>query len=69
MKLWESFKAWRRGEKRVNGAVRGRVFARPEDPSDKITIPTEAKMELVSMKVTRANGSVELYDAEGNRNG
>ncbi|MBV1952544.1 MAG: hypothetical protein KUG64_10185 [Cycloclasticus sp.] len=61
MRLWESAKAKWRGEKRIKGAERGRLFIREgEAPTG---APKELNrnttMELVGIKIIRADGSEE----------
>lgn len=72
MFLWESFKAWRRGEKRVKGTTRGRCFVRKnvtdtEDGTldDGVKRAKSEPTLKLKMKVTRADGSVEEYEENG----
>lgn len=53
--VWERLKAWRRGEKKVKGANRGRCFekANPENNSK-----AQPKIK-VSAKIIRADGTIE----------
>lgn len=64
MRLWEDFKAWRRGEKRIKGATRGRCFVRKEqDNLDGIKRMTaHPTMKLVKMRVIRTDGTIEEID-------
>ena len=59
-RLWEAFKAWRRGEKRVASGVRGRCYTREGRP---VTGPTKtrakASAKLASIRIVRANGDIE----------
>lgn len=61
MKLWEDFKAWRRGEKRIKGAVRGRCFVRKdEEPtSGAVKLKLEPTLTLQSIRVIRKDGTTE----------
>lgn len=61
MRLWENFKAWRRGEKRVKGATRGRMYRRPEDtePSASTKMKSKATLKVSKITVIRADGSTE----------
>ena len=62
MKIWEDFKAWQRGEKRIKGAVRGRCFE-PKDstPSNGAhTAKSTATPRLVGIKVIRKDGTIEV---------
>ncbi len=62
--IWEDFKAKRRGEHRIAPrGERGRVYAKNEpDPQPGHHVRARGKATL-HMKVTRANGDVEHYDA------
>jgi hypothetical protein len=63
MRLWERFKAWKRKEVMLTGVSRGRCFVKKElstkAPSGAIAISASPKIELVGMKVIRADGSIE----------
>lgn len=61
MRLWESAKAKWRGEKRIKGAERGRLFIREnEAPSGAAKeLNRQSTMTLVGVTVTRADGTVE----------
>lgn len=68
-KRWfEQFKAWRRGEVMIKGASRGRCFQKKDEsdspkpkPNDGVKrVKLTPKLKLVSMKVTRADGTVEI---------
>ena len=71
MFLWESFKAWRRGEKRVKGTARGRCFVRKNENAEDGVLDDGVKRTKsepilkLKMKVTRADGSVEEYEENG----
>jgi len=70
LRIWEKFKAWRRGEVMRPGVSRGRCFVKKED-LNKPTIPgvpapdsvkrVSAKpiVKLVGLRVIRANGDIE----------
>lgn len=66
MRLWEDFKAWRRGEKRIKGATRGRCFVKknPELPPDSDIKKATAKatMKLTKIRVIRKDGTIEEID-------
>lgn len=65
MRIWERFKGWRRGEIMLPGVNRGRCFQRKEldsQPGNNIKITAKPVITL-KIKVTRANGSIEEYDA------
>lgn len=63
--MWERYKAWRRGERMLAGVTKGRCFvkkdntsiSKPGSPSVDITV--EPTLELVGIRVTRADGTVE----------
>jgi len=62
MKLWEDFKAWRRGERRIKGAVRGRCFEpiEPSAPSNGAHVAqSKSTPRLVGIKVIRKDGTTE----------
>ena len=61
MKLWEDFKAWRRGEKRINTATRGRVYEKKE-PTGARVVKMVPKIKLTQMKITRADGTQEVIN-------
>lgn len=63
MRLWERFKAWRRGEVMLPGVSRGRCFIN-KDPEKKdligpmrTTVKSSAK--LIGIRVIRTNGDIE----------
>lgn len=61
-KLWEDFKAWRRGEKRVSDASRGRVYAKRDKGS---TSPGSVRSKATAtceVMVTRKNGEQEFFN-------
>ncbi len=60
MRIWEHFKAWRRGEKRVKGATRGRMYQRPgeQDPAS-TKMKSKATLKVSKITVIRADGSTE----------
>lgn len=66
IRLWERFKAFRRGERMIPGATRGRAFVKKEgapavsQAGDIINIPAGAKLELVGIKVIRKDGTEEV---------
>ena len=68
MVIWELYKAWRRGERRVKGSpMRGRCFEKKgqlNDPNsgnhNKAT--AEPTMKITSMKVIRKDGTTEDID-------
>jgi len=60
MRIWEKFKAWRRNETMLPGVNRGRCFVSNE-PGNNIKITAKPEIKL-TIKVTRANGSIEEYD-------
>jgi len=60
MRIWEKFKAWRRNETMLPGVNRGRCFVSNE-PGNLIEVKAQPEMKL-TMKVTRANGSTEVYN-------
>ena len=67
MNVIERFKAWRRGDKKVKGAERGRCFVREEgkgEVNDKIRIGAMPTLK-VTAKVTRVDGSIEEYTTNG----
>lgn len=58
--LWEDFKAFRRGEKRVAPRqVRGRVYARKGGGGGSSIVIGKTPKATLTMTVTRANGDVE----------
>jgi len=61
MRLWESVKAKWRGETRIKGAERGRLFeklgATPVGEPTKVNKDTT--VELVGIKVIREDGTIE----------
>lgn len=62
IRLWEKFKAWRRGETMSKGVNRGRVFTRKQvDTADSSAIVVKAKpaAKLVKIRVIRADGTIE----------
>jgi hypothetical protein len=62
IKLWEDYKAWRRGEKRIKGAVRGRCFEPREGAVPKggaHVAKSTANPRLVGIKVIRKDGTTE----------
>lgn len=59
MRLWEKFKAWRRGERMLEGN-RGRVFEKKDPPKGH---QAEAKATInLKARVTRKDGTIEEYD-------
>ena len=64
MRLYEKFKAWRRDETMLSGVNRGRCFQKNNSINPNNSREFKAKPEIkLKMKVTRANGSIEEYDA------
>lgn len=64
--VYELYKAWRRGERRIKGSpMRGRCFEK-KDKSGSSGAPmaskSEPKLELTSMKVIRKDGTTEDID-------
>lgn len=59
----DDFQAWRRGEVRVapRGQT-GRVYAKKDQQSDSLEVSAKAKPRL-TMKITRADGTVEVHEA------
>lgn len=61
--LWEDLKAFRRGERRIapRSVTRGRVYARKNEdtPSGSHFATKREPKATLSMKITRADGSVE----------
>ena len=58
-RLWEDYKAYRRGERRVAPKnVRGRIYARAASTSGGTQIGATPKASL-EITITRADGSVE----------
>ena len=60
--LWQDFKAYRRGERRVAPyGTRGRVYAPKIAKSDpgSVKLVTKEPTASVNIKITRADGSVE----------
>ena len=59
--LWEDFKAFRRGERRVAPRqIRGRVYAKKGAAPSSGAVKTSARPSAsLTMKITRADGSVE----------
>ena len=59
--LWEDFKAWRRGERRVAPREQtGRVYERNDEPSSGGAHKASARATAVCRaKITRADGTVE----------
>lgn len=64
MRLWEKFKAWRRGERMVPGVNRGRCFVKKngeDTPAGGVkNTKAKAKAELVGIKIIRADGTKEV---------
>lgn len=62
MRLWEDFKAWRRGEKRVSKAPRGRVYERKDgkEPLGRVAAKAEPAPQLKQIKIIRADGTEEV---------
>ena len=62
MKLWEDIKAWKRGEKRIKGAVRGRCFEPKQgEPTNGAHIAkSQSTPRLVGIKVIRKDGTTEV---------
>lgn len=67
-RLWEIFKAWRRGEVMSKTISRGRCFSKKGTPTlevldkpslGKVSIKPKATMKLVGIKVIRADGTEE----------
>lgn len=63
MRIIEKFKAWRRGERMIPGASRGRCFEKRDGSDNSLTGPIKVnatpKLELVGIRVIRKDGSVE----------
>lgn len=59
-KLWEDFKAKRRGEVRVAPGLRGRIYAKKEEIAEAGDHSAKTKGKaFLHMKITRADGSIE----------
>lgn len=59
MRIWQDIKAWYRGEKKVQGASRGRCYVKGEEPSKPPEARATASIKLTGIKITRADGNVE----------
>lgn len=57
MRLWERFKAWRRGERMLKGVNRGRCFEKKESGGG-FSAKAQPKIE-VTAKIIRADGTEE----------
>lgn len=69
VRLWEQVKAWRRGERMIKGMSHGRCFEKKDQigKTDDLTatkIKGEPKLELVSIKVIRADGTEEIQEID-----
>ena len=60
MRLWEDLKAKWRGETRLKGAKRGRLYIRKDDkPSGSpVEVNKQTTVELVGITITRADGTI-----------
>jgi hypothetical protein len=61
--LRESWRRWRRGERKIKGATRGRIYVRKdasEDEGPGNVLPAKSEpTAVIKMKVTRVDGTVE----------
>lgn len=65
-RLYQAYMAWRRKEKRVSAASRGRVYERlnSELPDNSVIAALNQKCVIISAKITRADGSIEHHYPE-----
>jgi len=68
IRIIERFKGWRRKETMIKGATRGRVFVKKDADTSgspgQSSITVKPKSSL-TIKVTRADGSIEHYNDKG----
>lgn len=60
--LWEDFKAWRRGERRIKPG-RGRVYVKKDGSREEIQPAPKTPAATMTAKVIRADGSIEIHHA------
>lgn len=60
--IWQDFKAWRRGERRI-AKGRGRVYAKKDGSRDELDPVRVAPTATMTATLIRADGSTEIHHA------